>query len=504
MNSSKQYLDSPPKFPREDSAQAESDVLAVTIQAYRSALREMGNCSAEALPVLGLELRKSLWRLEESLSGEIDIGMIATTKSVFSEQMQPWGKRAAEQFREANDAVMELLKVLVRTAESFGDRDLQCAGQLAGVLECLEGIASLDDLTKVRLSIEKSAADLKASVTRMTAAGKAAISQLREEVAAYQVKLEEAEDTASRDALTGLRNRAWVEDQISRRIKSGSQFCVAIADIDGFKKVNDDHGHLAGDELLQQFAAELQSTNRSSDAIGRWGGDEFIVVLNASLSTAPAQIDRLSLSVCKRYQIQSRTGPLTLSVSASFGMAEHIRGEAILELLARADSAMYQHKGVVLTPRNQEPPAIQETSLEPNLNAKRGSNRMKSLVAEDDATNRRLLQTFLSKYGGCDIAVDGKEAVSAVRRARENHQSYDLVCMDLRMPEMDGQEAIREIRKQEAIAGVVNVAKIIVTTIHTDMDSITGALLGRCNAYLVKPIDTAKLRNELTSLGLIK
>jgi CheY-like chemotaxis protein len=69
---------------------------------------------------------------------------------------------------------------------------------------------------------------------------------------------------------------------------------------------------------------------------------------------------------------------------------------------------------------------------------------------------------------------------------------------------MDGQEAIREIRKQEAIAGVVNVAKIIVTTIHTDMDSITGALLGRCNAYLVKPIDTAKLRNELTSLGLIK
>ncbi len=129
---------------------------------------------------------------------------------------------------------------------------------------------------------------------------------------------------------------------------------------------------------------------------------------------------------------------------------------------------------------------------------------MKSLVAEDDATNRKLLQTYLSRYGGCDIAVDGKEAVSAVRRARENHQSYDLVCMDLRMPEMDGQEAIREIRKQEAVAGVAKATKIIVTTIHTDMDSITGALLGRCNAYIVKPIDTAKLRNELVSLGLIK
>jgi len=129
---------------------------------------------------------------------------------------------------------------------------------------------------------------------------------------------------------------------------------------------------------------------------------------------------------------------------------------------------------------------------------------MKSLVAEDDATNRKLLQTFLSRYGGCDIAADGKEAVHAVRLARQNHQNYDLVCMDLRMPEMDGQEAIREIRKQEAAAGVEKPAKIIVTTVHTEMEDITGALLGRCNAYLVKPIDTAKLKKELKDLGLIQ
>jgi two-component system, chemotaxis family, chemotaxis protein CheY len=129
---------------------------------------------------------------------------------------------------------------------------------------------------------------------------------------------------------------------------------------------------------------------------------------------------------------------------------------------------------------------------------------MKSLIAEDDTTNRRLLQTFLSRYGGCDIALDGKEAVNAVRLARENHQSYDLVCMDLRMPQMDGQEAIREIRKQEAAAGVERAAKIIVTTVHTEAEDITGALLGRCNAYLVKPIEIARLKKELKALGLIE
>ena len=129
---------------------------------------------------------------------------------------------------------------------------------------------------------------------------------------------------------------------------------------------------------------------------------------------------------------------------------------------------------------------------------------MRSLVAEDDATNRKLLKAFLSRYGECDIAVDGNEAVNAVLCAFQNDRQYDLVCMDLRMPQMDGQEAIREIRRQEAERRVSKPAKIIVTTIHTDTESIATALLGRCDAYLVKPIDTAKLKKELISLGLIQ
>ena len=90
-------------------------------------------------------------------------------------------------------------------------------------------------------------------------------------MASYQTKLEEAEEIAARDALTGLSSRLYVEGQIERRMGASATWSVAIVDIDGFKKVNDDYGHLTGDELLKQFSAELRSACRATDVIGRLG-----------------------------------------------------------------------------------------------------------------------------------------------------------------------------------------------------------------------------------------
>ena len=321
-----------------------SGALGQITAAYRSALREMGICSVEACPALGQGLKQSLGQLAEKIAPDSSSEAVEAAQTGVQGQLQDWSRRTAAHYRQKTAEVRELLIVMARTAESVGERDQRCAGQISDVTARLKTIASLEDLTEIRTSIEKSAADLKTSVDRMAAEGKQAIARLRAEISGYQTKLEEAEDLASRDALTGLRNRVWVESQLERRIAAGAPLSVAIVDIDEFKRVNDRYGHLVGDEILQKFAAELTSASRKTDLVGRWGGDEFILVLDCGLSVAGPQIERLSAWVCGDYAVQTRSGAIKLKVDASLGLAERGAGETVRELLARADAAMYVRK----------------------------------------------------------------------------------------------------------------------------------------------------------------
>jgi len=129
---------------------------------------------------------------------------------------------------------------------------------------------------------------------------------------------------------------------------------------------------------------------------------------------------------------------------------------------------------------------------------------MKTLIVEDDFTSRLLLQELLKSYGPCHIAVNGKEAVEATAAALED-EPYDLICLDIMMPEMDGQEALRRIREQEEARDILssNGAKIVMTTALGDIKNVIAAYKSLCDGYLTKPIQKAKLLEELRKLELI-
>lgn len=131
---------------------------------------------------------------------------------------------------------------------------------------------------------------------------------------------------------------------------------------------------------------------------------------------------------------------------------------------------------------------------------------LKILIVEDDFVCRKQLQMCLSEFGDCYIAVNGQEAVEAIGSAYNEGYPYDLICLDIRMPEMDGQEALRTIRQIEHDRGIMGLdcVKVIMTTGLDDSENIIGAFRTGCEAYIVKPVEKGKLLKEMEGLGLIK
>jgi diguanylate cyclase (GGDEF)-like protein len=168
--------------------------------------------------------------------------------------------------------------------------------------------------------------------------------RLRDARRELQRRHDVADAMARIDPLTGLGNRRALDEALRVAVavvdRTSRSLAVLAGDLDGFKTINDRHGHQAGDEALQTVGAVLRDVIRRPDTSFRWGGDEFVVILpDAALAGAQAIADRLEREIAERC-----IGPDGRAVQASFGAAEHafwMRGD---ELLAAADAALLDRK----------------------------------------------------------------------------------------------------------------------------------------------------------------
>ncbi|MEM7611829.1 MAG: sensor domain-containing diguanylate cyclase [Pseudomonadota bacterium] len=156
----------------------------------------------------------------------------------------------------------------------------------------------------------------------------------------YKRNLEKSTET---DPLTGLPNRAYVQRRFAQLRRSGAELCAIIIDLDHFKSINDTYGHDAGDRALEAAADVLRQELREKDAVSRWGGEEFVMLIPATsieMGTAIAERSRQNL---ERLTIDTRHA--RLSLTASFGVAFGCAAdETLAELLSRADKALYLAK----------------------------------------------------------------------------------------------------------------------------------------------------------------
>jgi diguanylate cyclase (GGDEF)-like protein len=149
------------------------------------------------------------------------------------------------------------------------------------------------------------------------------------------------------DGLTGLANRRQCEEtlaaELARVERFGGPLSVAVADLDGFKDVNDRYGHPAGDAVLREFATLLQETLRDVDLAGRWGGEEFMLILPGTDLAGGARVaERIRVALAGRIVLSVEGTPIP--VTASFGVAATPQAKTASELFAAADAALYEAK----------------------------------------------------------------------------------------------------------------------------------------------------------------
>lgn len=130
---------------------------------------------------------------------------------------------------------------------------------------------------------------------------------------------------------------------------------------------------------------------------------------------------------------------------------------------------------------------------------------MRVLIVDDDYTSRRILQRLLVSFGEAYVAVDGEEAVRAFTLAWQDQEAFDLVLMDIQMPKLGGIEALKRIRGVESKLGVGadERVKVLMVSSQAEREVVMQSLEVGADWYLVKPIDKAKLMEELGKLGLI-
>ncbi|ATW26096.1 response regulator [Candidatus Formimonas warabiya] len=131
---------------------------------------------------------------------------------------------------------------------------------------------------------------------------------------------------------------------------------------------------------------------------------------------------------------------------------------------------------------------------------------MRILIAEDDLSSRKFLFKFLSQFGECDMTVDGLETLDAFLMAIKEDKPYDLICLDIMMPKVDGVKILKAIKDLEVQKGILpeKRVKVIMTTALAKTQIVQNAFEAGCDAYASKPIDTEKLVEVLRKLGLIQ
>lgn len=273
----------------------------------------------------------------------VETGQLEQTRQRLSKELREASARLQEQLAGAVE-LSEVVSLLEQTAKSLRNEGETRERGFNGVAESLKSAAQCQTVEELKARLQTEVGRISELVSEMKRENANLLRGLDKEMSDYRRKLDEAEWMACSDALTGLENRRGLEARVRLCASAGIPYTIMIIDLNRFKQVNDKFGHLVGDRLLAAFGLRLKSTLTEADHPARWGGDEFVVLMETGLRDAITRARLMERQLAGVYRIDSGSGPILLEISLSIGLAEARTGETAEQVFTRADSLLYRQK----------------------------------------------------------------------------------------------------------------------------------------------------------------
>jgi diguanylate cyclase (GGDEF)-like protein len=327
-----------------DKLDEQDRMLRRALDCYRGALSAIEQHAIDACPPIAVEHRARIRELARMVESGLDVSLFEESRELLVQRLKDFAREAGSFYSEKETAIKDILSLLATATGSVRTCNDVYGARFSTLGNELEALTQVDDVLLIRQRLTVSAVVLRECVLGMQRDSTLAIEALEYQVNFFKEQLAEAEAIAYSDSMTQLPNRREAERQIDTRIEYRRPVCLILFDVDEFKSINDRFGRESGDQVLRAFANALREQMRSADLAVRWGGDEFLVMLDPDIRDPVARAMQIAHNVSFRFPMLFNNRKIEISIHASAGVAEHHSGETSADLFRRIDKSLYAAK----------------------------------------------------------------------------------------------------------------------------------------------------------------
>jgi diguanylate cyclase (GGDEF)-like protein len=314
--------------------------MTAALECYLSSILEIAETIEAISPDIASPFREPLVALRSRLGSNPTPEDLAQSRDTLHEILRQFSQRARLYNQTLAQDLNQTLGLVARTEDSSAGRNVQYVERLVDFVDRLESGVRAVDLPR----LTSAAIELREFAQSIELDSRDDFARLRQKMVEIQRRLHEVELLATLDPLTGVANRRDLDRELGARIEARRDFCVLLFDLNGFKEINDQFGHLYGDQVLKQLAARLSSQVRANDYVCRWGGDEFLAILACDLAVAESRARQIASRLIGAYHIAAPERELCLDIAVTVGLVQYRPGESPDQLFRRVDESMYRQK----------------------------------------------------------------------------------------------------------------------------------------------------------------